>query len=449
NSVHSFSFELTYDPDVLEYKGFLSGENTKNIDYFDVYQPGGPGMLKIGGFELGENIIQSGSDCVIAYLEFDVIGCEVSDHASVLTIGNLEDDFLNWSYSGGLFICIIDNDPPVPDIDPLPYIIKNCGVELDETEFPTATDELAGTIKAVTNDSLNYNELGEYTITWIYNDGFGNTTSQEQKIVIRDEENPSILKVEANPAGTIGYGRSVDLKVKATDNCGEDMSYKWLKGNTIIGEGPELSYKFGKGKNNVIVMVTDKAGNTSVSDSIIINVKDKDSFYVPPGYGGSNLFGGINRTLPSGGLPYGSNYNNSLLSNFPMYPVIMSSLMKPHANTYLFPDYDYNFYSYGYGFPFTYYNKWTFTPIYDSNIYYNTYMYNGYFPISNRYLLPQANQLYYYGYTNQLTTFPLSYPLNYPQYGTNMSSGILKEYIKGFSQGNYGKLPSQGWSWQD
>ncbi|HLP65843.1 T9SS type A sorting domain-containing protein, partial [Flavobacterium sp.] len=49
---------------------------------------------------------------------------------------------------------------------------------------PTATDNCAGTITATTNDPLTYNTQGTYTVTWSYNDGNGNTSTQQQTVIV-------------------------------------------------------------------------------------------------------------------------------------------------------------------------------------------------------------------------------------------------------------------------
>ena len=50
--------------------------------------------------------------------------------------------------------------------------------------MPTATDNCAGIINATTTDPLSYTNAGTHTITWTYNDGHGNTSSQNQTVTV-------------------------------------------------------------------------------------------------------------------------------------------------------------------------------------------------------------------------------------------------------------------------
>lgn len=79
-------------------------------------------------------------------------------------------------------IFTFDTIAPVPNVAQLPDIESYCAVEVNQ--MPTATDNCAGTITAVTNDTLFYNQAGNYTITWNYDDGHGNTSNQLQQVKI-------------------------------------------------------------------------------------------------------------------------------------------------------------------------------------------------------------------------------------------------------------------------
>jgi len=75
-----------------------------------------------------------------------------------------------------------DVTAPVPDVVNLPAITSTCSVLASQIPVPTATDNCAGIINATTTDSLNYTAVGSYVITWSYDDGHGNTSSQNQTI---------------------------------------------------------------------------------------------------------------------------------------------------------------------------------------------------------------------------------------------------------------------------
>lgn len=99
---------------------------------------------------------------------------------------------INWTYrdAKGNFttqpqqVIIRDTLPPIPQVSSLPAIIGTCAVSI--SSFPKANDNCKGQLTATTTDSLNYNIPGSYTLRWNYNDGNGNTTSQNQQVIVTD-----------------------------------------------------------------------------------------------------------------------------------------------------------------------------------------------------------------------------------------------------------------------
>uniref|UniRef100_UPI003A8DE63C T9SS type A sorting domain-containing protein n=1 Tax=Flavobacterium sp. TaxID=239 RepID=UPI003A8DE63C len=94
-----------------------------------------------------------------------------------------------------------DVTAPVADVATLTDIVNYCGVMSDEIPVPTATDNCAGVLNATTTDPLDYTEVGTYVITWTYDDGNGNTTTQTQNITV--EESP--LNAVTFDNGTFTY----------------------------------------------------------------------------------------------------------------------------------------------------------------------------------------------------------------------------------------------------
>lgn len=76
-----------------------------------------------------------------------------------------------------------DKTAPVPLQDNLPAITGDCSVTV--TDRPKAKDNCAGIITGTTSDSLSYNKQGTYSITWTYNDGHNNITTQKQLLVVK------------------------------------------------------------------------------------------------------------------------------------------------------------------------------------------------------------------------------------------------------------------------
>lgn len=77
-----------------------------------------------------------------------------------------------------------DVTAPVPTIAVLPEISNYCAVLASQITIPTAIDNCVGTINATTTDPLTYNTVGTYTITWKYDDGNGNVTTQLQTVKV-------------------------------------------------------------------------------------------------------------------------------------------------------------------------------------------------------------------------------------------------------------------------
>lgn len=86
-------------------------------------------------------------------------------------------------------VIVGDNTSPVPNIANLQTIIGDCNTLV--STIPTATDNCAGLLNGTTSDPLTYTIPGNYTIHWNYNDGNGNTSTQNQSVVISTTDLPT------------------------------------------------------------------------------------------------------------------------------------------------------------------------------------------------------------------------------------------------------------------
>ncbi|MBE8728306.1 T9SS type A sorting domain-containing protein [Flavobacterium hungaricum] len=77
-----------------------------------------------------------------------------------------------------------DSTAPVPDVANLPDITNYCSVLSSQITIPTASDYCAGTVTATTTSPLNYTAEGTYVITWSYDDGNGNISTQNQNVKV-------------------------------------------------------------------------------------------------------------------------------------------------------------------------------------------------------------------------------------------------------------------------
>ncbi|WP_281756589.1 HYR-like domain-containing protein, partial [Neptunitalea chrysea] len=95
-------------------------------------------------------------------------------------------------------VVIDDITAPVPDIAILSDITMQCQVTATDITTPTATDNCAGGITATTNDPLEYTAVGTYSITWIYEDGNGNSSTQDQTIHVTDSDLNAVTFTDAS-----------------------------------------------------------------------------------------------------------------------------------------------------------------------------------------------------------------------------------------------------------
>ncbi|MBG6061539.1 gliding motility-associated-like protein [Flavobacterium sp. CG_9.1] len=86
-------------------------------------------------------------------------------------------------------VIVGDIELPIPDSTTLPTLTGDCNTVI--TTIPTATDSCAGTITATTASALSYSLPGTYTVVWNYNDGNGNTATQNQTVIITPQPLPT------------------------------------------------------------------------------------------------------------------------------------------------------------------------------------------------------------------------------------------------------------------
>ncbi|MGB3607447.1 T9SS type A sorting domain-containing protein, partial [Psychroserpens sp.] len=87
-------------------------------------------------------------------------------------------------------VTIIDDQAPTVDDTTTPDIEAECNVTLTA---PTTQDNCAGQITATTEDALEYTEIGDYTVTWTFDDGNGNVSLSMQNIAIIEGPNCPIV----------------------------------------------------------------------------------------------------------------------------------------------------------------------------------------------------------------------------------------------------------------
>ncbi|MES2332510.1 MAG: LamG-like jellyroll fold domain-containing protein [Bacteroidota bacterium] len=169
---------------------------------------------------------------------------------------------ITWTYDDGNHntstqtqtVIVKDVTAPVANVLNLPVITGECSATV--TEAPTATDNCSGMITGTTSDALSYTAQGTYIITWTYDDGNHNTSTQTQTVIVKDVTAPVFVFCQQNINGVIATnasGTAVSYATPvATDNCAVI---------TVRTSGPASGANFPIGTTTVTYTATDPAGN--------------------------------------------------------------------------------------------------------------------------------------------------------------------------------------------
>ncbi len=93
-----------------------------------------------------------------------------------------------------IYIFIDDASVPVPDVASLSDASFDCSAT---PTAPTATDACSGTIVGTTTTTFPITTIGTTTVTWTYDDGVGNISTQDQDIIV----NTIPLDITVNQSG--------------------------------------------------------------------------------------------------------------------------------------------------------------------------------------------------------------------------------------------------------
>jgi hypothetical protein len=148
-------------------------------------------------------------------------------------------------------VMVGDNQAPTPAILNLPVLQAACEIEV--TTVPTADDNCSGTLNGFTNDPLVYSEQGTFVITWVYEDEAGNQTTQEQSVIISDEEAPQVQNCSENILRCQAEEVIFDEPI-GVDNCGSV---------SVVQTQGQPSGSFFSSSELIVFELTDENGNTS------------------------------------------------------------------------------------------------------------------------------------------------------------------------------------------
>jgi hypothetical protein len=179
---------------------------TQTVTINDVSSPV-PDLINI-------NVVISCGDTVNAPTATDNCDGTVTGVTGDPTIFPTEGSFtINWSYTDAngnntvqtQNVTVSDSTDPVPNAASLPPL-SGCSVTIGNP--PGATDNCEGAIIGTTTDPLMYSVVGVYSITWNYNDGNGNISTQTQSVTVIDcsgieNENELTANIYPNPSNGI------------------------------------------------------------------------------------------------------------------------------------------------------------------------------------------------------------------------------------------------------
>ncbi|MCB0755372.1 MAG: T9SS type A sorting domain-containing protein [Flavobacteriales bacterium] len=160
---------------------------------------------------------------------------------------------ITWTYDDGngntstqtQNVVISDLVAPVADQQLLPDLTSQC--EITSLTEPTATDNCAGTIIGTHNTSLPITTSA--TITWTYDDGNGNTTTQTQSVIVSDFTSP--VPDAANLPDVTAQCQVPFLTAPtATDNCAGSITGTH-NANLPITSSTTVTWSFDDGNGNI------------------------------------------------------------------------------------------------------------------------------------------------------------------------------------------------------
>ena len=200
----------------------------------------------------------------------------LGDNTVALTV---MDANLNWA-SENATVTIVDDLAPVADVAVLADVTGTCSAT---ATAPTATDNCDGAITATTTDPIAYSVEGTYTITWTYVDGSGNTSTQNQTIIIDDTVDPVITcsgDITVTPTANCEY-TLIDYSANVstlTDNCGTVTVTQSPAIGTIVNSNTAITLTADDGNGNIStctfnLLVEDTEAPTVICRDIEVNIE--------------------------------------------------------------------------------------------------------------------------------------------------------------------------------
>ena len=220
------------------------------------------------------SVVEAGNGTVNSYQwlkEGIPVGTTLNGNFTALETGSYSVKVTNenncFILSNSILATVIDVVAPVPNLLSLPVIIRECSATVIA---PTATDNCVGTVTGTTTDQVSYNAQGTYIIHWTYSDGHGNSSFQNQTVIVADITFPIISSIGNFVFCASFVGNYSIPQIVATDNCSSvNVSYT-ISGATIrSGNGNDASGAFNTGLSTITWIVKDGVGNVSQKTAMV------------------------------------------------------------------------------------------------------------------------------------------------------------------------------------
>ncbi|MCI4668592.1 MAG: cohesin domain-containing protein [Bacteroidia bacterium] len=162
---------------------------------------------------------------------------------------------------------IIIQDTQAPDTMSLPELFGECSVNVP---VPVAIDNCADSVAGTTTDSLIYTEQGIYTVSWTFDDGNGNSITQNQIVVVEDTVKPEVICQDITLAlDSTGF---VVISPDTIDNGSNDAC-----GIESLTLSQDTFNTDDIGEREVILTVVDKNGNEASCTATVTVKADPSS----------------------------------------------------------------------------------------------------------------------------------------------------------------------------
>ncbi|WP_430816766.1 FlgD immunoglobulin-like domain containing protein [Carboxylicivirga sp. RSCT41] len=153
-------------------------------------------------------------------------------------------------------VIVKDTIAPVPEMEVLPVLRAQC--EITDIEYPVAYDNCIGMITGITDDPLYYPDEGEYNILWVYDDGHGNITEQNQTVIVKDTIPPTIVltydqPIEMWPANHKYETFKLEKLIESvSDNCTE-LNIDDVVIHSVMSDEADNGNGDGNTENDVVI----------------------------------------------------------------------------------------------------------------------------------------------------------------------------------------------------